>query len=277
MIENKTGLSNYKLRFKIILLSLFFVLYFSSAYSQSTDSQERINRVSLNYGKTYHVKLDQTYSRLAKSGFTDYLSLDYEYLDDDRIMGVQTFFGLGELTTNNNLGSKLVSYSSGLSFRYLRRISVESLSKCSLYAGLNFGLGGELWFPDSALAYGWDINSGVGTAIAAIYQINSKLYFKYDFDMYLLGVLWRSNNNGQQLTTEEIQLQKGIAASAFESPRFSNTFNNLKINNSLKIAWCLSDRLEFSYVFMLAYRCIQKPLIKKGYEFNNAIGLSLKF
>jgi len=115
---------------KILILPFFFILYFSLIYSLSTDRQERIS----------------------------FSFLNYEFPNNYRILGVQTFFCVVKLCTNNNFESRLLSCFGDFSFSYLRSISIESLSKSSLCIGLN--LGDELRILETTLAYGCYINGG---------------------------------------------------------------------------------------------------------------------
>lgn len=91
-----------------------------------------------------------------------------------------------------------------------------------------------------------------------------------------MGVLWRPHNNGQQLTTEEIQLERGIIASGLETPQIAHLFNTLYFDNSFNIIYIVSERINFYCTFSISYDYLKHPLIKKGYEFHNSFGLALK-
>lgn len=227
------------------------------------------------YGQAYNLKLDRTYSRLAKNGFNHLFNLEYENLNNNRVIDIQSSFMIGTLKTKGNNVNFIDNYAGNLKLRYLKKIDINNLS---VYAGGNINFGGDVWFPqDSELRYAWDINLGTGLATSLRYKINPKLSFQYDLDIFLLGILWRSHNNGQQLITEEIQLEKGFIASAFETPRFSHIFNTLYIDNSFKLFYAVSDKMDIYYNFILLYENIEQPLVKKGYEFNNSIGIAYKF
>ncbi len=237
------------------------------------------SKLSVTYGQTYNLKIDTTYSRLARKGFNHRFSLWYEHArKHDRIINVRSAFMFGTLGTEGNDLNTLTNYSGFLSSDYLQEIHSLSTSNFSVYAGFNAGIKSEIWFPElSVLRYGWDINAGVGGSASARYTISPHVFCQYDLVLHLIGVLWRSHNNGQQLTTEEIQLEHGIVASAFETPRFSHLFNSLYLDNSVKLIFAASDKIDVYYNVMVAYRHITQPLVKKGYELNNAIGISYKF
>jgi hypothetical protein len=230
------------------------------------------------YGQAYNLKLDRTYSRLAKNGFNHLFNLGYEKLNNNRVIDIEGSFMIGTLKTKGNNINVINDYTGNLKLRYLIEIKKIDINNLSVYAGGNINFGVDIWFPqNSELRYAWDINLGTGLATSIRYKINPKLSFQYDLDISLLGILWRSHNNGQQLITEEIQLEKGFIASAFETQRFYNIFNTLYIDNSFKLFYAVSDKIDIYYNFILLYENIEKPLVKKGYEFNNAIGIAYKF
>jgi len=237
-----------------------------------------VSKLFFAYGQAYNLKLDRTYSRLAKNGFSHIFNLGYENLNNNRVINIQGSFLIGTLKTKGNNVNVINDYAGNLKLRYLKEIKKINVNNLSVYVGGNINFGGDIWFPqDSELRYAWDINLGVGLATSLRYKINPKLFFQYDLDISLLGILWRSHNNGQQLITEEIQLEKGFIASAFETPRFSHIFNALYIDNAFKLFYAISDKMNIYYNFILSYEHIKQPLVKKGYEFNNAIGIAYKF
>ena len=270
---------------KTIFITLLMILSYSfGVFAQDIPKNNtRTNTVSSKslyfaYGQAYNLKLDRTYSRLAKNGFNHLFNLGYENLNNNRIINIEGGFMIGTLKTKGNNINFIDDYSGNLKVRYLKKIKKIDINNLSVYAGGNINFRGEVWFPQgSELRYGWDINLGIGLATSVRYKINPKLSFQYDLDISLLGILWRSHNNGQQLITEEIQLEKGMIASVFETPRFSHIFNTLYIDNSFKLFYAVSDKIDIYYNFILSYTHIKQPLVKKGYEFNNAIGITYKF
>lgn len=270
---------------KAIYISLLIViLSFTGLLAQDVPKENSegnaINSKSLffAYGKAYNLKLDRTYSRLAKNGFNHLYSLGYSSLNNKRIITIEGNFIIGTLQTKGNSINTIYDYVGNVKFEYLKRVNKINNSRLSVYVGGNTNLRGDIWFPqDSDLRYGWDINFGTGMATSVLYRINPKLLFQYNLNISLLGILWRSHNNGQQLTTEEIQLENGILAAAFETPRFSHLFNTLYLDNSLKLFYNLSTKIDLYYNFGLSYKHIKEPLVKKGYEFNNSLGIAYKF
>ena len=269
---------------KIAFISLLMIVTcFAEGKAQDTSNEKTNaggaqNGLFLSYGQAYNLKLDQTYSRLAKNGLNHLFYLGYRHLNDNRIIGAESSFMMGNLNTDGNDVNIINDYAGNLKVEYLRRIKKINVDHLSVYAGGNINFRGDFWFPGSSdLRYAWDFNLGAGLAAAAIYKFNPKLSIQYDLSVSLLGVLWRSHNNGQQLTTEEIQLEKGLIASAFETPRFSHTFNTLYLDNSFRLFYNFSNNVGIYYHFILSYRNIQQPLVKKGYESNNSIGLVFKF
>jgi hypothetical protein len=169
-------------------------------------------------------------------------------------------------------------YSNKIIIHYLGNINKLTCRNFVTSIGLNLGFRGNIWFPnESYLRYAWDINSGFGSSIRFLYRLSDKFNFQIDSDLFLVGLLWRSHNNSQQLTTEEIQLEKGIVASAFEVTRFSNLFNTIYIDNSFYFTYLLSKNVNLYYNFIFSYQYITKPLLKKGYVFTNTVGLKINF
>ncbi len=266
----------------IILLMMNPYFYGISAQdiSKSNTGTDTVSSKNLffAYGQMYNLKLDRTYSRLAKNGFNHFFNLGYENPNSNRIVSIEGGFMVGTLKTKGNNVNFIKDFAGNLKIRYLKRIKTIEIKNLSVYAGGNVNFRGDVWFPqDSELRYGWDINLGIGLATSIRYKINSNLSLRYDLDISLLGILWRSHNNGQQLVTEEIQLEKGMLASVFETPRFSHPFNTLYVDNSFKLFYSVSDKMDIYYNFILSYEYIKQPLLKKGYEFNNAIGITYKF
>jgi len=236
------------------------------------------NKVYIAYGQAYNLKLDRTYSRLAKNGFNHLLNIEYENVNINRIIDTQGGFMIGTLKTKGNNNNIINDYAGNLKLKYLKKINKINSTNLSMYIGANVNFRGDIWFPqNNELRYGWDINLGTGFSTSFRYKINTKLLLQYDFDIPLIGVLWRSHNNGQQLNTEIIQLEKGIIASAFEKSRFSHMFNTLYLDNSFKIFYAISSKISMYYNFAVTYKHIKEPLIKKGYEINNLIGVTYNF
>lgn len=262
---------------KYHLIVLFLGLLFCCSDALA---QEKANQLSLSYGVLYGLKSDKVYSRLPRYGINHTANLAYENKHKNRLIGVDLYFSTGTLGANTSKISQLSNFAGALSLRYLFKLAPDKLEdkKITLYAGVSMAFRGEIWFPQYALlAYGWDLNAGVGTNVSVRYEFSPKLFAQYDFDMHTLGVVWRPHNNGQQLTTEKIQKDEGILAAALETPRFSHPFNALYLTNSVKIVYALSDKFEIYYNFILGYRYIKVPLVKKGYDLKNLIGLTYKF
>ncbi len=264
---------------KYILVLLITMLFSFGLFAQNIiiNNSDTItaSKLYFAYGQAYNLKLDRTYSRLAKNGFNHLFNLGYENLNDNRVINIEGSFMIGTLKTKGNNINVINDYAGNLKLKYLKKITLNNLS---VYAGGSINFRGYVWFPQgSELRYAWDINLGIGLATSVRYKINPKLFFQYDLDFPLLGILWRPHNNGQQLTTEEIQLEKGVFASAFETPRFSHIFNTLYIDNSFKLFYAVLDKINIYYNFTLLYDYIKQPLVKKGYAFNNSIGITYKF
>jgi hypothetical protein len=247
-------------------------------FAQKNQDITKSNKIYFEYGQAYNLKLDRTYSRLAKNGFNHLFNFGYENINNNRVIDIQGCFMIGTLKTKGNTINVINDYAGNLGLKYLKKINKKKQTNLSLYIGGHIDFRGDIWFPqNNELRYGWDINLGTGFSTSLHYKINTKLKLQYDLDIPLIGVLWRSHNNGQQLITEEIQSEKGIIASAFETPRFSHVLNTLYINNSFKLFYFVSNKIDMYYNFSVSYRRIKEPLVKKGYELNNAIGIAYKF
>jgi len=254
-----------------IIIILFFL-------SEMLGQEISMKSISFSYGQTYNVKLDRTYSRLSKNGFNHFFNTEYKVLNRSKSINIQSNFMIGTLKTKGNNINLIDNYAGNLRLKYLKKIGKINVENLSIYVGGNINFSGDVWFPhNSKLRYAWDIYLGIGLAISICHKINSKLFFQYDLDIFLLGVLWRSHNNGQQLITEKIQLEKGLFASVFEIPRFSYIVNTLYVNNSFKLLYIVSNKVDIYYKFTLLYEYIKQPLVKKGYEFSNSIGVTYKF
>jgi len=270
-----------KKSFSILLIMLFLSLGIcAQKVPKSNFELDTIPMKSITfaYGQSYKLKLDNTYSRLAKNGFNHLLNLEFLTLNINRIIEIQSNFMLGTLKTKGNNINLIDAYSGNIKLRYLENIKAINIKNLSLYVGGNINFSGEMWFPHgSELRYAWDIYFGIGLSSSLRYKINTIFSFQYDLDFSLFGVLWRSHNNGQQLITEEIQLEKGLISTVFEKHRFSHVFNTLHMDNVFKLTYSISNKMDFYYKFTLSYEYIKQPLIKKGYEFNNSIGVICKF
>lgn len=261
---------------KHILIPVTVILVSLELFSQNSIRTTATNQIYFGYGQAYNLKLDNTYSRLAKNGFNHLIILAYENVKYNGILGVQGSFMFGTLKTKGNSVNIINDYAGSFALKYLKKINKTEKTNLSLYLGGNINFRGDIWFPQgSELRYGWDINLAKGFSSSLRYKTHSKLRFQYDVDVSLIGVLWRSHNNGQQLITEEIQLENGILASAFQTPRFSHVFNTLYLDNSLKLLYTLSKQTTLYFNFGLSYINIKKPLVKKGYEFDNYVGITL--
>ncbi len=265
---------------RIIHISLFVsISSFNVLFAQNISSEDTLSyginskNLLFAYGQAYNLKIDKTFSRLVKNGFNHFFYLGYTNFSKPKIISTELNFMTGTLKSRGSERNLFNNYAGNIKLEYLKNISKVSNSKLSLYIGGSINMRGEVWFPQNLLAYGWDID--FGTAMNAVLQckISPKLIFQYNMSVSLFGILWRSPNNGQQLTTEEIQLEKGIIAAAFEKTRFSHPFNTLYIDNSFRLFSNFSSKLNFYYHLIVSYKKINQPLIKKGYEFNNTIGL----
>lgn len=266
--------------FKRKFLSLLIVLLITTVYSQEEVKTEQSpahqRHLLLAYGQVYHLKLDQTYSRLAKRGFNHSFALGYHNLNQRHFFGGQLNFMTGKLGTKGNQINFLTNYAGGLQLWYLKKLT--SWNALDLYLGLNLGLRGEIWFPPpDLLRYGWDINSGLGASSIVNYKIKPTLEVRYRLDLQLFGVLWRSHNNGQQLTTETIQLERGLVATAFENSYFSQPFNSFYFDQSFLLSYTIAEKWKLWYRLTIAYKQIKLPVLKKGYQFDNLIGVAYQF
>ncbi len=263
---------------KHIYIVITICLFSARIFAQENQDTTPASKIYFTFGQAYNLKLDRTYSRLAKNGFNHRLDLGYENVNNNRIIDIQGSFMIGTLKTKGNTINVINDYAGNLKLKYLKKMDKIAHPDLSIYVGGNVDFRGDIWFPqNNELRYGWDINLGTGISSSMRYKINSKLKLQYDLDIPLIGVLWRSHNNGQQLITEEIQSEKGIIASAFETPRFSHVLNTLYIDNSFKLYYSVSNKVDMYYNFAVSYRRIKEPLVKKGYELNNAIGIAYKF
>ncbi len=263
------------MKYTIILL---IILSAFNVKAQDNTISKTVNRLSFDYGKNYNLKLDKTYSRVAKSGFNHQFNLGYEKLNPNHIFSLKVNFMIGKLNTrgvNTDSYNTINNYAGQLNFRYLKKLQLKN--KISVFIGGHIGFRSDIWIPTEALAYGWDSNLDAGFSGAVFYKINSKFTVRYDLDLPLLGVLWRSHNNGQQLITEEVQLEKGLISSVFETPRFSNPFNAFYVDNSFKLYYSISNKIDLYYNLNISYRSIKQPLVKKGYDIGNAIGINYNF
>lgn len=255
-----------------------FLMFSFNVFSQSNTDSTKTGQFRFAYGQVYNLKIDKTYSRLAKNGSTHYFDMGYYRINNNRVFELSANFRTGRLQTQGNDRNIILNYAGNLRFKYLKKNQKLNTDKWSLYLGGNFGFRADSWFPNnSELRYAWDIYIGAGLSTSILYKTNSKFSFKYDLDIPLIGILGRSRNNGQQLISEEVQLENGLLATGFENAFFSHPFNTLYIDNSFLLLYRASKRIVVYYNFGLLYVHLKKPLIKKGYEFNNSLGINFKF
>jgi len=203
--------------------------------------------------------------------------LGYFNQNNDKILSIQATYIAGTLGTKGNDVNKVSNLATDFFVKYLTKIDRFSNDKRTVYGGISTDFRSDIWFPQfSRLRYGWDIHTGIGASIFTNHTISTKISVQYEMDLPLIGVLWRSHNNGQQLVTEEVQLEKGTSASAFETPRFSYLLNTIYFDNSFKVNYNLTDKFDLYYNFGFSYKYIKKPLIKKGYKFINLVGIKYK-
>jgi len=260
-------------------MKLFKTLLFmmSIFFSSILMAQKPIKQIDFAYGAVYNLDLDWTYSRLAKRGFNQNINLGYFKQNNDKIFSIQATYITGSLGTKGNDVNKLTNLVTDFLVNYLIKIDRFSNDKNTVFGGISGDFRSNIWFPQfSRLRYGWDIHTGIGASIFTRHTISTKIAIEYEMDLPLIGVLWRSHNNGQQLVTEEVQLEKGTAASAFEIPRFSHVFNTIYFDNSFKMNYDLAARFVLYYNFGVSYKYINKPLVKKGFKFINLLGIKYK-
>ncbi|MBL6669063.1 MAG: hypothetical protein ISP72_02970 [Flavobacteriaceae bacterium] len=262
-----------------LIVSMSFSL---EVFAQNIDINTPINipsrKLYFAYGQTYKVKLDRTFSRLAKEGFNNFYFVGIERQFNEKILNIQSVLLIGTLKTRGNRFNPLNNYAGAIKMRIMRQSKKLSKSDFSVHTGINLIGRGDVWFPQlEDLRYAWDIYLGAGWSTSIRFRISSELFIQNDFDISLLGILWRSHNNGQQLSTEEIQLENGIIAAALETPNFSHPLNTQYIDNSLKLYYVVSGKFYMYYNFNLSYSYLKLPLVKKGYELTNSIGLTYRF
>ena len=258
-------------RITLVFLCTFPFLSFSQR-------DTTLNIIDISYGANYNLKIDKTYSLLPRKGLTHAMGIQYENSNSNRMYSALTEFGIGELGTGANNVNLLTAYMGNVALTYIRKTNTISSKKIKVGFGGYVYFQAEVWFPKSSvLRYGWDTNLGGGFSFLFSYNASKKIRIVYNMDVSLLGVLWRSHNNGQQLTTEEIQLEKGLTASVFETPRFSHLFNTLYLSNQVRVAYSMNERINLCYRFNPLYRFITQPLVKKGGDFKNMLGIQFKF
>lgn len=263
-------------KFSTFLVFLLCCTGHAQVEDETPNSIQSARELFLAYGQVYHLKLDHTYSRLPKRGFNNSFTLGYNNSNSKRFFGGKLNFTTGQLGTKGNQVNFLTNYGGSIQFWYLKKI--KTLKTLDLFGGLNLGLRAEIWFPPSSiLRYGWDISTGLGTSFSLNYKPKPKLELRYRLDLQLLGLLWRPHNNGQQLSTESIQLENGLVATAFENLHFSQPFNSLYLDHSFWVIYAFADKWKVSYQLGILYKHITPPLLKKGYRFDNLIGLIYQF
>ena len=264
-----------KTQFLLLLLGGLLLGNFSLV-----NAQNKSNQLSLSYGFSYNLKFDAVYSRLPRSGFNHAGNLTYNHIHEKRWIAASLDFSTGLLGVNGSRISQLGTYAGALSLKYLFRIAPEKiqLEQLALYVGVSAGLRGEIWFPQrTVLNYGWDINTGLGLAVGLNYQLHEKWTLQYQLDFHGLGIVWRPHNNGQQLITEELQKEQGTLAAAFETPRFAHWGNTIYMTHALKVNYAIHPKIDLYYQFILDYRHINVPLVRKGYDLKHLIGITYKF
>lgn len=165
---------------RIVLLYLFSL---STMAAQNNLIQETIpintstQEILFSYGRLNSLKLDQTYSRLAKHGSNPLFNLGYQNTSSTKIIGVQSVFSIGSLKTSGNNSNLISNYAANLKLKYLKEVA---FGKLSFYAGGNISFSGDVWFPKGTeLRYGWDMYSGGGLAMSFIRGLNKRLFFQY--------------------------------------------------------------------------------------------------
>lgn len=258
-----------------LLKTLLFMMII--LFSSIIIAQNPTHHIDFAYGAAYNLELDWTYSRLAKRGFNHDVNLTYFKQSNDKLFSIEAKYMTGLLGTKGNNENKVSNLVTDFLLKYLTKIDRFSNNKRVVFGGISGDFRSNIWFPQvSRLRYGWDIHAGIGASIFTYYNISSKISIQYEMDLPFIGVLWRSHNNGQQLVTEEIQLEKGTAASAFETPRFSHLLNTIYLDNSIKVNYDLADNFDLYYNWGFSYKYIKKPLIKKGFKFINLLGIKYK-
>lgn len=267
----------------IQFISVLLVLMIACipVYAQTSDPQEQppaTHHIEISGGLDFMIKLDEAYSRLRRTGSPSQFLLSYQYAYQEMIVETNLTFALGELKVSDDSFNSLTAYRGGLSVSFLHIIPPLSTETFRVYMGSDLRVRGGIWFPnDDVLRYGWDIHTGLGMDALVQYMISSDMSVEYKTDLFLAGMLWRPHINGQQLTTEEIQLESGLIATAFENPRFAHPFNSLYTTHSLRFLYQLIPSVGFLYSFNLAYAYTDAPVVKKGFDIANRLSIRFSF
>ena len=274
-ISNIFAIHSSSVRYFLTLV--WFLIATVLAFAQNTSGNNNSKSFFLAYGQNEHLKMDETYSRLPKKGLVHDINFGYEKLNDKKGFSLEARFSTGELTTEGNDINFIDHYGGNFKVRFLKKAKGKS-TKIASYWGTLHNVRADVWFPkNNELRYAWDIYWGVGISLKTRYAISSKITLDYTLDFPLIGVLWRAHNNGQQLSTEEILLEKGIVEASLETPRLAHFSNTTYIDNVLKVYFNVSERTHFFYRFGFTDQNIQQPLTKKGTEKTNSIGFNFQF
>ena len=224
------------------------------------------------------LKIDKTYSRLPKRGMLSEIWLGYGYQKNKSLVEVQAHYFMGTLKTSSNKLNQVSPIGGGVFVKYLRELDFFASPQIKTYLGGRFVVRADLWFPKgNVYRYGWDLNTGLDISGRIRYALSPKLYLRYDTDLHLIGVLYRPHRNGQQLSTEKLQLEKGYLATAMENPYLATPLNSLYWNNRLGVHYRFSAAWHFFFAFQMDYLHLSPPLVKKGFVSHRMLGVSFNF
>lgn len=94
-------------------------------FAQNIDINTPINipsrKLYFAYGQTYKVKLDRTFSRLAKEGFNNFYFVGIERQFNEKILNIQSVLLIGTLKTRGNRFNPLNNYAGAIKIRIMRQ------------------------------------------------------------------------------------------------------------------------------------------------------------
>ena len=261
------------------MMKHYFIPFFFAISILSAQEAFKKHQVFLSIDFSKAWKIDKTYSRLPKQGTVFGGFIGYEYQNPKYIVSTQANFFMGTLeTATNTLNKVKPSIGGELFVKYLRKVSLIKSPKIKSYIGGRYVLRADLWFPlRNVFRYGWDLNTGLDLSARVRYQWLTKLSVQYETDLHLIGVLYRPHNNGQQLSTEKLQLEKGYLATATENPYFSTPLNSFYWNNRLGLYYRFNPSWKVFFLWQLDYLNLSPPLVKKGFTSHQIIGISFNF
>lgn len=255
------------------------ILFLLGIIGQIAFGQDTIKRhtISLGGGLLNTSKKDRVYSILKKQGELKGLDLRYQYENKKNIINTRIHIFQGILNTPTNTINKVKPEGGGLFIKYLREIDLK-IPKIKIYGGGQMAVRADLWFPaGNVFRYGWDLNAGLDISGRVCYFLSPKFYFCFDTDLHLLGILWRPHKNGQQLSTEKLQLEKGTLATATENGYLSTPINSFYWSNRLMVHFNMTPFLGFFVASQIDYLYVSPPTVKEGSALFTNIGISFMF